>query len=671
MFPRFVRMHQAVLLATLALTVSPLAMGQVFDMDKDREPIVSLDGSWRFHPGDDPHWADPGFDDSRWPLIRGDKAWNDQGYEDLTGLAWYRTKVLIPKGQKSLSISLGEILTSYQVFANGKLLGGIGRMPPHERPENVDGTYHVYALPLSASSAEQTISIAIRVWHWPHWTIFLGGGLQGGTRVGQTQLILDRRVARDRELVWRHISYIILTTLETLAGMAAIGFFILRPLEREYVCFGLAMLISAAERSVTFYTTFNTIPLTDSLLLYTVLEMGRETAIIAFYFRLLQGGRGWLFWASMGAIGILPIPLAVIWMQLINVMQWYELFNFAQLQIIVWILVLLIRRAIKGLPDARFLLVPVLFQQLVLLADGIDTFAQDHGWYRASNAWLVSTFQWPFNISLDNIADGFFLVAMLAILVHPFTLTRRQEERFANELEAARVVQSVLIPDEIPRIPGFAIEAIYKPASEVGGDFFQIIATPDGGLLAVIGDVSGKGMPAAMTVSLLVGTVRTLAHYTRDPGEILGAMNQRMLARSQGGFTTCLVLKVDVTGTLTVANAGHLSPYVDAAEMDLESGLPLGLSADSSYPNLTVRLAPGTRLTLLTDGVVEARNSTGELFGFDRARVVSVQSPSAIAEEAKAFGQEDDITVVTVEWTADAEKSVATHGPPILRAATV
>src|SRR5208283_288546 len=112
-------------------------------------------------------------------------------------------------------------------------------------------------------------------------------------------------------------------------------------------------------------------------------------------------------------------------------------------------------------------------------------------------------------------------------------------------------------------------------AGEVGGDFFQFLPIRSGGVLVVIGDVSGKGMPAAMTVSLLVGTVRTLAHYTQSPREILAAMNQRMLARSQGGFTTCLVLRADADGTLTAANAGHLSPYLDGAEFAAGDGIEI------------------------------------------------------------------------------------------------
>src|SRR5208282_3601552 len=159
-------------------------------------------------------------------------------------------------------------------------------------------------------------------------------------------------------------------------------------------------------------------------------------------------------------------------------------------------------------------------------------------------------------------------------------------------------------PEEIPTIPGFNIQSVYKPFGEVGGDFFQVLPVKSdrgaGGVLVIIGDVSGKGMPAAMTVSLLVGTVRTLAHYTQSPGEILAAMNQRMLARSRGGFTTCLVLRADTNGTLTIANAGHIAPYLGGKELPLENGLPLGLAAETAYTESTFQLAQGEQITLLT-----------------------------------------------------------------------
>jgi serine phosphatase RsbU (regulator of sigma subunit) len=168
----------------------------------------------------------------------------------------------------------------------------------------------------------------------------------------------------------------------------------------------------------------------------------------------------------------------------------------------------------------------------------------------------------------------------------------------------------------------------------------------------LIGDVSGKGMPAAMTVSLLVGTARTLAHYTQSPGEILAAMNQRMMGRSKHGFTTCLALRIDADGSVTVANAGHLHPYLGAQELPVDNGLPLGLSAESDYSESSFHLDDGQELTLLTDGIAEARSKTGELFGFERTASISILSAEHIAATAAAFGQEDDITVLKIRRCA-------------------
>jgi len=257
-----------------------------------------------------------------------------------------------------------------------------------------------------------------------------------------------------------------------------------------------------------------------------------------------------------------------------------------------------------------------------------------------------------YELPLGAISDFIFRIAILIFLVLRTVGIARRHALSAAELEAARTVQQVLIPEDVPTIPGFAILSVYKPAGQVGGDFFQILSTRNGGVLAVIGDVSGKGMPAAMTVSLLVGTVRTLAHYTQSPGEILAAMNQRMLARSGGGFTTCLVLRADANGTLTVANAGHISPYLAGKELALSNGLPLGLAADATYCESTFQLPPGEQLTLLSDGVVEARSEKGELLGFDRLARLTLDSAAEIADTAKAFGQDDDITVLTLARTA-------------------
>jgi serine phosphatase RsbU (regulator of sigma subunit) len=263
----------------------------------------------------------------------------------------------------------------------------------------------------------------------------------------------------------------------------------------------------------------------------------------------------------------------------------------------------------------------------------------------------IGGWQWPYPTSALTLAG----IATLVIFIRDLIRDRRDKQRMAAELAAGRAVQQVLIPEDVPAIPGFDIQSVYKPFGEVGGDFFQVLPinndSVSGGVLVIIGDVSGKGMPAAMTVSLLVGTVRTLAHYTRSPGEILAAMNQRMLARSHGGFTTCLVLRADADGVLTIANAGHISPYVDGRELQLENGLPLGISADTIYAESTFQLPPEQQLTLLTDGVIEARGKGGVLFGFERSAILSTQPAEAIAAAAQAFGQDDDITVVTLART--------------------
>jgi hypothetical protein len=211
----------------------------------------------------------------------------------------------------------------------------------------------------------------------------------------------------------------------------------------------------------------------------------------------------------------------------------------------IWIVGLLFRRAAQRRPDARLLLAPLLLQQFAVLADHAEwLFLFVGGGVPSAFKTFNQLLDRPFPISVPDACDFFFLAGILAIFVHRSLRTARTQDAYQRELESARSVQQVLVPEEIPTLEGFHLAAVFRPFGEVGGDFYQIVPTPSGGVLAVIGDVSGKGMPAAMTVSLLVGTFRTLAHYTQSPGKILSAMNQRMIGRNSGGFTTCLVLRV-------------------------------------------------------------------------------------------------------------------------------
>jgi hypothetical protein len=236
----------------------------------------------------------------------------------------------------------------------------------------------------------------------------------------------------------------------------------------------------------------------------------------------------------------------------------------------------------------------------------------------------------------------------LAILARDLLRDRAEKQRLAAELAASRAVQQVLIPEAIPAVPGFRIQSVYKPHGEVGGDFYQILPLAEGGVLIAIGDVSGKGMPAAMMVSMLVGTLHALVETTTSPGQLLAGLNRLTQARSHGGFTTCLILCLGADGVVTFANAGHISPYRNGVEMNSENGLPLGLVAGTAYAEASFQLKAGDQLTLLTDGVVEARNQDGELFGFARTAACSAQSAESIAQAAQAFGQDDDITVLAL-----------------------
>jgi hypothetical protein len=232
----------------------------------------------------------------------------------------------------------------------------------------------------------------------------------------------------------------------------------------------------------------------------------------------------------------------------------------------------------------------------------------------------------------------------------------RQQALLENEMAAAKEVQQVIVPEQVDAVPGFNVESIYQPAQQVGGDFFQVLPAGEGGLLVVVGDVAGKGLPAAMLVSVLVGAIRGAADYTKDPAALLARLNERLIGRTQGGFSTALVARIAADGGVAIANAGHLSPYLDGREIELEGALPLGVVKNAAYQVTHFHLPQGSRLTFYSDGVIEAQNAKGELFGFERGRAISVQPAAAIVEAAKQFGQEDDITVVTIERLEMEEK---------------
>jgi hypothetical protein len=377
-------------------------------------------------------------------------------------------------------------------------------------------------------------------------------------------------------------------------------------------------------------------------------------AAVCFFSRVLNARTGLLGRVCLALVAFSPFAAVLYWPGWFSASASGAFQLVCLLPAVLWVLCLLVNRTFRRNIYARLLLVPAVLDLGYYFADNLAIVMAQAGW-----TWIPRVLELPvplppFTVQPAILLHLFFLLAMLVFLILRFTRARRQEVRLEGELEAARQVQQVLLPDELDQCPGFTVKWIYQPADQVGGDFFQQISDGQGGILIVVGDVSGKGLPAAMMVSVLVGAIRAEAAHSTDPAKLLRSLNDRAVGRSQGGFTTCMAAHIAADGLLTVANAGHLPPYLNGREIGILGSLPLGIVTQPCYESTTMVLAPGDRLTFVSDGVVEAQSRSGELFGFERTKVISGDPATQIAEAARAFGQSDDITVVTVEFSGSA-----------------
>jgi hypothetical protein len=249
------------------------------------------------------------------------------------------------------------------------------------------------------------------------------------------------------------------------------------------------------------------------------------------------------------------------------------------------------------------------------------------------------------------------LAALLWLLFRDQRRVTQERALLAGEMQAASQIQRMLVPAELDCAPGLQIEVAFRPMRDVGGDFYLCRVLKDGRQRILLGDVSGKGSAAAMTATLLLG-----AGAERDadsPADLLAHMNRVLLSTGVGGLATCLCADFAPDGHVTLANAGHLAPYLRGEELPIYPGLPLGIKsqAANAYQQLSFSLAHSDSLTFISDGVVEARSSTGDLFGFDRTRAISNQTADQIAHTAQKFGQQDDITVMTLTRLKPGEQS--------------
>jgi hypothetical protein len=317
----------------------------------------------------------------------------------------------------------------------------------------------------------------------------------------------------------------------------------------------------------------------------------------------------------------------------------------------------------RGNGEAGWLILPTLFPAAGIIVTNLDPIFSPFG---LNLIYLVTTarFWGLVPLTIYDLCDAIFLLAIGVVIFFRFTRVSREQARTSAELGAAREMQQTLVPIELPAIPGYSLDSIYLPAAEVGGDFYQVLQRADGSAIIVIGDVSGKGLKAAMTGTLALGALQSLAQDNLAPATMLERMNRQLALAGHGGFITCLCARITASGSVAIANAGHLAPYCNGQEVEVKNGLPLGLVHDAEYAETAFELLPGAMLTLISDGVVEARNPSGELFGFERTRAISTESAKKVAQAAQAFGQEDDITVLTLTRTGTTERSSAELSVP-------
>jgi serine phosphatase RsbU (regulator of sigma subunit)/ketosteroid isomerase-like protein len=242
----------------------------------------------------------------------------------------------------------------------------------------------------------------------------------------------------------------------------------------------------------------------------------------------------------------------------------------------------------------------------------------------------------------------------------------RERELVEQELRVARRIQQASLPKEVPQLEGWQITPFYWPAREVGGDFYDFHPLSQGRLGLVVGDATGKGVPAALVMSTTCGMLRAVSQAldSSSPGEMLGRVNEALcISIPDNMFVTCFYAILDPkSGYLSFANAGHDVPYLhqsgDCEEL-MARGMPLGLMPSMSYEEKEIELDVGEGVLFYSDGLVEAHDPKGEMFGFPRLRTLVAEHAEerslgeSLLEELYSFvgegwEQEDDITLLTL-----------------------
>jgi sigma-B regulation protein RsbU (phosphoserine phosphatase) len=618
----------------------------VFDATELSEPS-DLGSVWLVHKGDDPVYARPDFDDAQWTKFDPHTDIKHVFTGRPPAVIWYRLRIKVNPAQTGMALEEQTISRVFEVYANGERLIAVGQFSPF-----IPYTWDARVLQRIPDRmlATGSLVIAIRVHiSRSEWAGEVPGYDAGNLMLGQWRALYSANwlaVIGQHAFLW--LDHLLLIGL----GLVALVLFAAQRRQTEYLWIAALGLLTLAEAIEPLIAEFYNIPLYWEVF-SDLLRVATPFVWVSLYFSFVHQRMG-LRWQTFLVFAGLMNAFSAIQGFYFTLPLWVQFFSNLPF-IILLSLVVPIVLAIhwwRGNREAGILLIPVvLFSVYIYTEIGFEVLYQIPGTHLLGLRGLGYIDRYPlgpFSFSLDNLSNILSTLALAIIMLLRSTTMSRRQAILEGELAAAQQVQQVLLPERSETVPGFAIESVYQPAQQVGGDFFQILPAGEGGLLVVVGDVAGKGLPAAMLVSVLVGAIRGVAEYTTDPAELLASLNERLVGRGGASFSTALVAHIAASGAVTIANAGHLPPYMDGREVELAGALPLGVMSGATYEASGAFLGPGSRLTFYSDGVVEAQNEHGELFGFERAQAISTEPAAAIVEAAKKFGQEDDITVVTI-----------------------
>lgn len=652
----------AVLVGLLLVAPSPLC-AQTFDATALAQP-ADLGMHWLIKAGDDPAYAKSDFDDSQWT--------NYDPHQTIKAIfpmrpevIWYRLHVKVSPNQAGLALQEYSLASAFEIYVNGQKFLQTGQVAPF-----VPTTYEarvVKRVP-DAEVATGTLVIALRV-HISQvdWTNSYPGFYPYNLTLGEESALSDQRwlkVVGGSALYW----------FDELVGfgfgIVSLALFTAGRNQREYLWVFLQTLTGVLGLPLNIYRQFHNVSSAWGYLTGALQIAGLIFLVLIFVAFL----RIRLEMRVKVVLGIYVVVNLISIVQAANGVQasWVSFLAALPGAFILagFLPEMLIKQLWRGNREAGILLVPVILNALGIYAQ-LVVYIMSQIPSLAAKELLVAKFFFQHTlggITLDvgTISGVLYILSLAIIIVLRATRMSRQQAMLESEMAAAREVQQVILPDSIEQVPGFTIESAYLPAQQVGGDFFQILPAPEESLLLVIGDVAGKGLPAAMLVSVLVGATRSLAKYTSDPAELLANLNQQLVGRANSGFSTALAARIFADGTAEIANAGHLAPYLDGSEVDVPGALPLGVRPGTHYETIRLQLPRGSRLTFYSDGIVEAQNAQRELFGFERGRALSMEPVKAIVEAARKFGQEDDMTAIAI--TRD---GLAAHEPALAQHAAV